>query len=848
MNKIIYFILFCLLFNYINLKCYFDINRNTNPVYILSFNKTFNPNNNDKNGFHPINFYLDFSLYDTQFFSTEIYKDKIKNELILTAEKLSEIIYIKNNKLIEINSNLSICHPSLTHFNTSIRKGIKADLVIYPFFSQLEKSKYVTGGICISDKETSRPVVGYLIINEFYNLISPNVIKKIFHVELFHQFIHILGFNWGFLTYFPNLEYRYYEKKEHVERMGYNFNVVTELVNNAADKYYENVNGVSLAGDNMKNKFESHWTVYLNYYDIMRPNEFRDDIISEFTLSFLEDSGWYKINLASCGCSNNGECFFNKNPYEFTINKYGLMCYENNLYSNQCKYLKYKNFPIEFIKEKKYENNITTMLNPHKTKWVKPYKKVYFYEFENIFEQNFTVLEKQPECKCYPRTLFFKYFVNITKENKEIKKYKKLNVTIKDKNYFVGYFVSERKKEVIAVKQVFDYNNIPEVENNYGINLIYKRYYNTIPVQRILSTLPKYGKFNHFPREYLVNEKDLMYLYYKKLKTKFPNDFDFVPESFKLPEDREEVDKKFKDYKKTPDNLWLIKPPGSSLAQGIRFIENYTDIPNDNFISRYIHNPHLLYNKKYHLRIYVLVTGYLPYKIYIYDEGQVFLAAETYSYDPEELNNKFKFITNFAVSKDSKNYSYDVSLEEEKGNTWTFKALANHINKEGGNWTKIWSDIEDMAIKIMLTISDEEIKVLKDFDNLGGSNLYQLYGFDVLIDETYKPWLLEINTAPHLDTYNKITLINKTKLIADIMNLIGIVIFNHENEKPFNEADCEYKDRIERAISESICEWSRPQGNFIRLFPKKQNIDYYSKFMENPDEINKLWWKYIKEN
>jgi hypothetical protein len=88
------------------------------------------------------------------------------------------------------------------------------------------------------------------------------------------------------------------------------------------------------------------------------------------------------------------------------------------------------------------------MLNPHKTKWVKPYKKVFFNEFNFISKQNFTVLEKQPKCKCHPRTLFFEYFKNITKENKEIKNYKKTKVNITDKNNFVGYFVSERVKEV----------------------------------------------------------------------------------------------------------------------------------------------------------------------------------------------------------------------------------------------------------------------------------------------------------------------------------------------------------------------------------------------------------------
>ena len=86
------------------------------------------------------------------------------------------------------------------------------------------------------------------------------------------------------------------------------------------------------------------------------------------------------------------------------------------------------------------------MSNPHKTKWVKLNKKVFFYQFEIIFKKFFQ-FQKNNQNVNYPRTIFFKYFINIIKENKEIKKYKKLNVTIKDKNYFVDYFVSERKKK-----------------------------------------------------------------------------------------------------------------------------------------------------------------------------------------------------------------------------------------------------------------------------------------------------------------------------------------------------------------------------------------------------------------
>ena len=86
---------------------------------------------------------------------------------------------------------------------------------------------------------------------------------------------------------------------------------------------------------------------------------------------------------------------------------------------------------------------------------------------------------------------------------------------------------------------------------------------------------------------------------------------------------------KFKNFKASKDNIWLIKPEKGSLAKGIKFIYNFKDIPKKGFISRYIHNPHLLYGTKYHLRLY----GYSPMKLYLYNEGMVKRASEKYEND-----------------------------------------------------------------------------------------------------------------------------------------------------------------------------------------------------------------------
>ena len=52
-----------------------------------------------------------------------------------------------------------------------------------------------------------------------------------------------------------------------------------------------------------------------------------------------------------------------------------------------------------------------------------------------------------------------------------------------------------------------------------------------------------------------------------------------------------------------------------------------------------------------------------------------------------------------------------------------------------------------------------------------------------------------------------------------------------------------YKDNISEAVNEAICEFYRPSGGFIRIFPLKDNIKSYMKFFEKPDEENKALWE-----
>ena len=59
-------------------------------------------------------------------------------------------------------------------------------------------------------------------------------------------------------------------------------------------------------------------------------------------------------------------------------------------------------------------------------------------------------------------------------------------------------------------------------------------------------------------------------------------------------------------------------------------------------------------------------------------------------------------------------------------------------------------------------------------------NSFELFGYDILLDDTYKPWLIEVNASPAMACDNSLDKLVKNQLIEDTVRLVNPLPFDRE--------------------------------------------------------------------
>lgn len=199
-------------------------------------------------------------------------------------------------------------------------------------------------------------------------------------------------------------------------------------------------------------------------------------------------------------------------------------------------------------------------------------------------------------------------------------------------------------------------------------------------------------------------------------------------------------------------NMWLIKPAALNQGKGIEICKNIKEIvrslrskPMNSLwlVQKYIEKPLLLNGRKFDIRVWALVTG--KKEVFYYKKG--YIRTSSVNYDLEGKDT-YIHLTNNCLQQFGDMYGVF-----EKGNTLSYSQFQSYLDSEFAEY-KVNME-EHLVPRIKDLIIDTYLSSKKQLHKSKKSNVFELLGYDFLIDEDFRVWLIEVNTNPYLGVPNE---------------------------------------------------------------------------------------------
>ena len=273
----------------------------------------------DSDGFKDFNIFLDLNNFDD-----EIQKYNLQNKRDLFVKGMQKAIKTLQSLLkVKAPRNFIFYDEQIrdilinkwdkTKIGTEITNQNKGmanlgiDLYIFIRFgdnSELGNHTLASAGPRYVDPLTGQPLVGVVNINREADYTRKNSLEY-FEGVIVHEFTHILGFLKSFfIHYFHN----YYTK---IDKFGIQRGYINSTkVIQVAKKYFncDSIEGVELENIGGEGTVGSHWEARILLGEYMNGIIYTpEQVISEFTLALLEDTGFYKANYYTGGLMQFGK-------------------------------------------------------------------------------------------------------------------------------------------------------------------------------------------------------------------------------------------------------------------------------------------------------------------------------------------------------------------------------------------------------------------------------------------------------------------------------------------------------------------------------------------------------------
>ncbi|XP_053602839.1 probable tubulin polyglutamylase TTLL2 isoform X2 [Plodia interpunctella] len=278
------------------------------------------------------------------------------------------------------------------------------------------------------------------------------------------------------------------------------------------------------------------------------------------------------------------------------------------------------------------------------------------------------------------------------------------------------------------------------------------------------------GQFmNHIPKGGSICRKDGLSRLLRCMRRVYGSIYDFSPPCFHLPLEYAKLVSECSRLRRTEEDagnvVWIHKPVAQSQGRGIFLFRSICEMRcgSSAVVQRYIERPLLIAGYKFDLRLYVCVPAYRPLTAYLYAEGLARFGTDKYTLT--DIHNPYRHLTNSSLNKSGPRYA-ECKDRIGSGCKWTLKQVRRALTGRWGaaEWL-VWQRIRALVTLTLLAQAT---------GTPPARNCFEFYGFDVLLDDSLKPWLLEVNLSPALAADCEADVTVKQPMLHELFDLLGL--------------------------------------------------------------------------
>jgi tubulin--tyrosine ligase len=182
---------------------------------------------------------------------------------------------------------------------------------------------------------------------------------------------------------------------------------------------------------------------------------------------------------------------------------------------------------------------------------------------------------------------------------------------------------------------------------------------------------------------------------------------------------------------------WILKPSTLNNGDFIKLFNNVEELKKyysqsnrlggNHVVQQYLPNPALIDGRKYTFRMPVVFTNYVG--IFLYRQGYINISAHPFDLEDGFVDRKVH-ITNYVLDGE-------------------FSHIEQRSTQKLANFAEIYSQM----VTIVTAVTKALLKIAPGYLKPQATKIFEVFGFDFILDQQGKVWLLEINQGPDAPTF-----------------------------------------------------------------------------------------------